>query len=119
MKGVSVTMLYRRLIYNIPRERADFRRDWWRISDAARSWGVGWATAKDYFRRFPTQLGVKRVMLVYGDHKQRFVLAVLPGTPKPHGLARGNARFRDSDFQSEMANRRWRGRAPESAPVEP
>lgn len=96
----------RKLVYKIPGERREFRRDWWRISDAAKAWGVSWTTAADWIAAAGRWMGSKRVLLV-GQKRSFMVRCVPPGTGKPMLPGRGNPRMRESEFQREMARRRW------------
>lgn len=97
----------RKLVYKIPGERREFRRDWWRISDVAKAWGVSWTTAADWIAVAGRWMGSKRVLLV-GQKRSFMVRCVPPGTGKPMLPGRGNPRMRESEFQREMARRRWR-----------
>ena len=106
----------RKLVYKIPGERREFRRDWWRISDAggadryrleiSSDNGASWTTAADWITVAGRWMGSKRVLLV-GQKRSFMVRCVPPGTGKPMLPGRGNPRMRESEFQREMARRRW------------
>lgn len=96
----------RKLVYKIPSERAQFRRDWWRIADAAKAWGVSWTTAADWIRYAGHFMGCKQVLLE-GKSRSHMVRCIPPGTGMPVIPGRGNPRMQESEFQSQMARRRW------------
>lgn len=92
--------------YQLPHERRRLRREWWTAAQAARAWGVSPKTARRYFER----LGEATLIMTIDvrTDRRRVLECVRAGTLRPP-VRRGNPNFRNPDWQSANAARRWEG----------
>lgn len=95
--------------YTLPQQLAAFAVNWWRVSDAASHWEVSWSTAKRYILDHQQELGARRVCLVCGKGTQTPLC--VPADTEYRPPMRGNPRMRDSEYQRELARRRWQNDA--------
>lgn len=96
-------------LYILPDELAEYKAKWWSIRQAANAWGVHRTTAARLIRAMPTAYLAQYVLTWNKKRGLRARVCVPVGVPRLkwpwHG---GNPHFRESEYQRELARRRWR-----------